>query len=66
SNRRGKLEQIIKRVYKDFIEVACKSRDSVNQGFRRGLLILGKLGECQNIGKFCGLSEIEGKEVMIF
>ncbi|CAG8854832.1 2942_t:CDS:2, partial [Gigaspora margarita] len=39
---------------------------SNRRGFRHGLLILGKLGECQNIGKFCGLSEIEGKEVIIF
>ncbi|KAF0445365.1 kinase-like protein [Gigaspora margarita] len=66
SDRRGKLEQIIKMVYKDFIEVACKSRDSGDQRFRRELLILEKLDECQNIEKFYGLSEVDGKKVMIF
>ncbi|CAG8839593.1 20436_t:CDS:2, partial [Gigaspora margarita] len=66
SDRRGKFEQIIKKVYKDFIEVACKSRDLGNQRFRRKLLILGKLDECQNIVKFYGLSKVDGKEVMIF
>ncbi|CAG8600693.1 34522_t:CDS:2 [Gigaspora margarita] len=66
SDRRGKFEQIIKKVYKDFIEVACKSRDLGDQRFRRELLILEKLDECQNIEKFYGLSEVDGKEVMIF
>ncbi|KAF0552064.1 kinase-like protein [Gigaspora margarita] len=66
SDRRGKLEQIINKVYKDFIEVACKSRDLKDQRFRRELLILGKLDESQNIEKFYGLSEVDGKEVMIF
>ncbi|KAF0552065.1 kinase-like protein [Gigaspora margarita] len=66
SDRRGKLEQIIKMVYKDFIEIACKSFDTGDQRFRHELLILGKLDECQCIVKFYGLSEIDGKEVMIF
>ncbi|KAF0552059.1 kinase-like protein [Gigaspora margarita] len=62
---RGKLKQIIKMVYKDFIEVACKSSDTGDQRLRRELLILGKLDECQNIIKFYGLSEVDGKEVKI-
>ncbi|CAG8657875.1 16367_t:CDS:2, partial [Dentiscutata erythropus] len=66
SDYSDKLEQIIKKVYKGFIEVACKSRDPDKHKFRRELLILGKLGECQNIEKFYGLSKIDGKEVMIF
>lgn len=53
-------------VYKDFIEVACKSCDTGDQRFRRELLILGKLDKCQNIIKFYGLSEIDSKEVKIF
>ncbi|RIB06225.1 kinase-like domain-containing protein [Gigaspora rosea] len=64
--RRGKLKQIIKKVYKGFIEVACKSRDLMDPRFRRELLILGKLDECQNIETFYGLSKVDGKEVMIF
>ncbi|CAG8812214.1 27208_t:CDS:2, partial [Dentiscutata erythropus] len=47
SDRRGKLDQIIKKVYKDSIEVACKSRDLEDRRFRRELLVLEKLDECQ-------------------
>ncbi|CAG8803619.1 1342_t:CDS:2, partial [Gigaspora margarita] len=39
--------------------------DRRDQRFRRELFIMGKLNECQNIEKFYGLSEIDGKEVMI-
>ncbi|CAG8761835.1 17429_t:CDS:2 [Dentiscutata erythropus] len=66
SDRRGKLNQIIKKVYKDSIEVACKSRDSENRRFRRELLVLEKLDECKSIRKFYGLSEVDDKKVMIF
>ncbi|CAG8753542.1 9573_t:CDS:2, partial [Racocetra persica] len=45
SDCRGKLGQIIKKVYKGFIEVACKSRDLEDQRFHHELLILGKLDE---------------------
>ncbi|CAG8737017.1 18412_t:CDS:2 [Gigaspora margarita] len=46
---------------RDFIEVACKSRDLKDQRFRRELLILGKLDESQNIEKFYGLSEVDAR-----
>ncbi|CAG8762582.1 14173_t:CDS:2, partial [Dentiscutata erythropus] len=66
SDCRSKLKQVTKMVYKGFIEVACKSRDSEDQRFHRELLILGKLDKCQNVEKFYGFSKIDGKEVMVF
>ncbi|CAG8816530.1 8819_t:CDS:2, partial [Racocetra persica] len=66
SDCRGKLKQIVKKVYKGFIEVACKSRNPEDQRFHRELLILEKLDECQYVEKFYGISKYNGKEVMIF
>ncbi|CAG8751699.1 41099_t:CDS:2 [Gigaspora margarita] len=66
SRRSAYREQIIKKVYKGFIEVVCKSRDFEDRVFHRELLILGKLDGCQNVEKFYGFSKVDGKEVIVF
>ncbi|CAG8616702.1 3139_t:CDS:1, partial [Acaulospora colombiana] len=73
-NSRGENGQIIKKIYLNSIEVACKKIQSIEQNetaasqkIQTELVILDLLGKCDYIITFYGLSEIENEEtVMVF
>ncbi|KAF0449009.1 kinase-like protein [Gigaspora margarita] len=58
-------KHIVKKIYKRGVEMACEPIT----GFEQNMPILSELkkfNECQNILKFYGLSNFDGKEMLIF
>ncbi|RIA89380.1 kinase-like domain-containing protein [Glomus cerebriforme] len=65
---RGFRAPFIKKIYMNFIEVACKpvSIDKSNLGsYKRQLTILSKVSQSPNIIQFYGLSTIDNNTVMV-
>ncbi|CAG8495983.1 5257_t:CDS:2 [Diversispora eburnea] len=72
-NVRGSERTIVKRIYRETLQVACKKVQAIGKNLVAGsrniqtqLVILDLLGKCPNIITFYGLSKINQIDYMVF